>query len=76
MKLVQVFDSCVMPSELLDLFQEAYECSNDSYHRWYPDPFSKDYGPLRGKLNDWLMHKGMQPDNNDKFFYVLIHVSW
>lgn len=63
--------------------------ANDSYHRWYPgkvsDPdevgaycmFRDEAHRQAGQaLNEWLIDHGMKVDEADKYFHVLIFVSW
>ena len=66
----------------------VYEgCGNDTYHRWYPDRINKPFGKYEHfkteqelnagkKLNQWLLDEGMKIDKFNKYFHVLIHVSW
>ena len=61
---------------------------NDTYHRWYPDRVEKKeigkYEHFKNEkeleagqlLNNWLIEHGLEWDKENKYFYVLIYVSW
>lgn len=62
---------------------------NDTYHRWYPkkaagrvkvgryEDFKTEEGLKAGRLlNKWFIAHGMVWDKEDKYFHVLIHISW
>jgi hypothetical protein len=76
-KLVQVFDALKMPVDMFNELCEFFEASNNSYHRWYPHD-SWDYPKIELKtlVNLWLREHEMVEDVDDKYFYVLIHISW
>jgi len=79
MELIQVFNWLSMPDEigrpLVDCFERV---NDDSYHRWYPhkmDEHGFDVG-VAADVDRWLIDQGMQRDENNKYFYVLIYISW
>jgi hypothetical protein len=76
MEKIQVFDWLKMPHPMDDEVAVFYEAGNDSYHRWYPHE-SWDYpgAELKQQVNEWLLEQGMEIEE-DKYFYVLIHISW
>lgn len=76
-QILQVFDWLKMSHPIGEQFQDWAETNNDSYVRWYPDD-SWDYPPkeLKEAVNNWLLENGMEVDPNNKYFHVLIHVSW
>jgi hypothetical protein len=77
MELIQVFDWLKMPQDISDDLAVYFEASNGSYHRWYPDDNWKYPGErLKTKVNKWLLKNGMLVDTNNKYFYVLIYISW
>ena len=62
---------------------------NDTYHRWYPAKVRDDsevgaYCQFRDEthraagraLNAWLTEHGMVEDEANKYFHVLIFISW
>lgn len=61
---------------------------NDTYHRWYPkrveegkigrfEHFKDEKELEAGRLmNQWLIEHGMEWDKEDKYFHVLIQISW
>lgn len=77
MKKIQVFDWLKMSHPLDDEVAAFYEAGNDSYHRWYPrEDWDYPGAELKQKVNEWLLKQGMEIDPDDKYFYVLIHISW
>lgn len=77
MELIQVFDWLNMPSDLGEKLSEYFEADNGSYHRWYPDKHWQYPGKeLKAEVNKWLLENGMVVDIDNKYFYVLIYISW
>lgn len=77
MKKVQVFDWLKMPHSISEKVAEFFEAGNGSYHRWYPrDDWQYPGAKLKEEVNKWLLENGMEVDKDDKYFYVLIYVSW
>jgi hypothetical protein len=77
MRKIQVFDWLKMPNSFSDDIAAFFEAPNDSYHRWYPGlDWTYPGAELKEKVNNWLLEQGMEIDENNKYFYVLIHISW
>lgn len=82
-ELLQVFDisDLNLSNDLNDELCDMFRADGDSYHRWYPkDKADKFYnGPTQEQIdevNKALLKNGMKIDKDNKYFHVLIHVSW
>ena len=88
MKKIQVFNYIDMNKEVRELMW-FFEATNDTYHRWYPKDVkdSEEVGQFckfKNKkeqnkfkiLNKWLIKNGMEIDDKNDYFHILIHMSW